>query len=214
MTGARCRLGRPPALSGAERTCRILAAAEAEFVRHGYSGATMERIAAGAGMSKRTLYRHFPDKLAVLSALLRAYDADPVMERLADPDPPGTPREILHPSLCEIAGFILGPGQIALSRLAIAEATTAPEVARLFYDNAIGNLSAAFARRLARLAATGAIRATDPERLGELLVGATLNRQVFRRLTHADEPRPLPAQIAARVDAVIALVAPGLGLPD
>lgn len=209
---ARCRTGRPPVLSCEERSCQILRAAEAVFARHGYSGATMERIATEAGMSKRTLYQHFGDKLAVLAALLRAYNANPVMESLQDPAPAGSPREILHRSLCAIAGFVLSPGQIALTRLAIAEATTTPEVARLFYANAMGGLNAALSRRLAWLAESGAIRCADPERLGEQLIGATLNRQVLRRLTHTEIGAPSADEIAGRVDDVLDLVAPAMGL--
>lgn len=212
MTEAKVRTGRPPVLSCEERTCLILRAAEAVFARHGYSGATMERIASEAGMSKRTLYQHFGDKLTVLAALLRAYDADPVMTCLTDPDPEGTPHQILHRSLTEIARHVLGPGQVALTRLAIAEATSTPEVARLFYENAMDGISAAFARRLARMAGRGQIRTADPERLGEILIGATLNRQVLHRLTHADTPPPEAADLAARVDAVLALTGPALGL--
>lgn len=216
MSGEDCKpkIGRPPVLSCEQRTCQILRAAEAVFVRHGYSGATMDRIACEAGMSKRTLYQHFADKLSVLAALLAAYNAGPVMDSLSDPDPAGPPRQILHRSLAGIVAFVLGPEQVALTRLAVAEAISTPEVSRLFYQNAMGGPSAAFARRLAHMAESGQIRCADPERLGAHLIGATLNRQLFRLLTHPGTPPPTAAEIDAQVDAVLALVAPALGLDD
>ncbi|WP_096787931.1 TetR/AcrR family transcriptional regulator [Rhodobacter sp. CZR27] len=216
MSGEDCKpkIGRPPVLSCEERTCQILRAAEAVFVQHGYSGATMDRIACAAGMSKRTLYQHFDDKLSVLAALLKAYNAGPLMESLNDPDPPGTPREILHRSITGIAHFVLGPEQTALTRLAVSEATATPEVARLFYQNAMGGPIAAFARRLGRMAERGQIRCDDPDRLGVHLIGATLNRQLFRLLTHPGAPPPSAEELESHVVAVLALVGPALGLAE
>ncbi|MGC9445444.1 TetR/AcrR family transcriptional regulator [Cereibacter johrii] len=214
MTEEKPKIGRPPVLSCAERTCQILRAAEQVFVCHGYSGTTMDRIACAAGMSKRTLYQHFPDKLAVLQGILRAYDAGPLMESLTDPDPPGSAREILHRSLVEILRFLLCPAQVALTRLAVSEATAAPEVARLFYDNAMGGLSAAFTRRIARLAAQGRIRCSDADWLGSSLVGGALNRQLLRRLTHPEAGPPDVADLERRVSALLDLVGPSLGFAE
>ncbi|MGP3698085.1 TetR/AcrR family transcriptional regulator [Rhodobacter sp. NSM] len=214
MTEEKPKIGRPPVLSCAERTCQILRAAEQVFVCHGYSGTTMDRIACAAGMSKRTLYQFFPDKLAVLVAILKAYDAGPLMAVLADPEPPGTAREILHRSLVEILRFLLSPAQVALTRLAVAEATVAPEVSRLFYGNAMGGLSAAFTRRIAALASEGRIRCNDPDWLGTTLIGAALNRQLFRRLTHAESAPPDETDLDRRVSALLDLVGPTLGLPE
>ena len=40
----------------------IITAATEVFVRHGYLGATTDEVAARAGVSKQTLYKHFADK--------------------------------------------------------------------------------------------------------------------------------------------------------
>ncbi len=125
------------------------------------------------------------------------------MESLTDPDPPGSAREILHRSLVEILRFLLCPAQVALTRLAVSEATAAPEVARLFYDNAMGGLSAAFTRRIAGLAAQGRIRCSDADWLGSSLVGCALNRQLLRRLTHPEAGPPDVAELERRVSALL-----------
>lgn len=49
---------------------RIVAAAGELFLAHGYSVVTMEQIAAAAAVSKRTLYKYFPAREAVLAHLL------------------------------------------------------------------------------------------------------------------------------------------------
>ena len=49
---------------------RILAAATAEFARHGLGGARVDRIAARAGANKRMLYYYFKDKEGLFLAAL------------------------------------------------------------------------------------------------------------------------------------------------
>lgn len=49
---------------------RITSTAGELFQAHGYGAVTMEQIAAGAEVSKRTLYKYFPAKEAVLAHLL------------------------------------------------------------------------------------------------------------------------------------------------
>lgn len=49
----------------------MLDAGIAELAEHGLAGASMEAIATRAEVSKRTLYKHFPSKEAVLEAVLQ-----------------------------------------------------------------------------------------------------------------------------------------------
>ena len=49
---------------------RILDAAQSRFFAHGFSRVTMDELAADLGMSKKTLYRHFPAKEALLEAVM------------------------------------------------------------------------------------------------------------------------------------------------
>src|SRR5215212_4289942 len=61
---------------------RLLAAAGAILARDGYTGLTMERVAAESGVAKTTLYRHWPAKAALCMDL---YLAEAGRE-LRDPD--------------------------------------------------------------------------------------------------------------------------------
>src|SRR5437016_3325040 len=49
----------------------IREAATTLFLRNGYLGTTMDEIAALAGVSKQTVYTHFPDKEGLFSDLIR-----------------------------------------------------------------------------------------------------------------------------------------------
>jgi AcrR family transcriptional regulator len=76
QTGAvSVRRGKSPARARATRDAKrteasILAAATAEFARHGLGGARVDRIAARAGSNKRMLYYYFGGKDALFLAVL------------------------------------------------------------------------------------------------------------------------------------------------
>ncbi|HXT00557.1 MAG TPA: TetR/AcrR family transcriptional regulator [Elusimicrobiota bacterium] len=64
----------PPSVtdeSSAEIRNRIVAAAQARFMAHGFSTVTMDDIARELGMSKKTLYEFFPGKKELLRATTR-----------------------------------------------------------------------------------------------------------------------------------------------
>src|SRR5262249_38735733 len=44
--------------------------AREQFLAHGFHGVTMDDLAEGLGMSKKTVYAHFPSKTALLEAML------------------------------------------------------------------------------------------------------------------------------------------------
>lgn len=53
-----------------ENECKILAAAEAEFARHGYKGASIQKIADHAGLPKANIHYYFRSKLKLYAAVL------------------------------------------------------------------------------------------------------------------------------------------------
>lgn len=71
-----CKARMPATLRDRARTrARILRAARAEFMRHGYSGARVERISRTGRSSDRMIYYYFGSKKALYLAVLEAvYD--------------------------------------------------------------------------------------------------------------------------------------------
>ena len=66
---------------------RILAAAEECFARYGFQKTSMEDIAREAGMSRTSVYRHFPDKAALFNEVAAARARiflDEIMRRTAE----------------------------------------------------------------------------------------------------------------------------------
>jgi AcrR family transcriptional regulator len=76
---------------------RVIAGARRYFFAHGFRGVTMDDLAEELGMSKKTLYAHFPSKMALLQAVMRdkiaSVEAD--LERLMAETGGGFP-ERLH----------------------------------------------------------------------------------------------------------------------
>ncbi|MDR3406557.1 MAG: TetR/AcrR family transcriptional regulator [Chthoniobacter sp.] len=72
------RKGRRPGTDAVRQ--RIVAGARRYFFSHGFRGVTMDDLAEELGMSKKTLYAHFPSKMAllqiVMSDKLSAVEAD------------------------------------------------------------------------------------------------------------------------------------------
>lgn len=108
----------------------ILAAAIEEFLAAGYDATSMDRIAARASVSKRTVYNHFPSKEALFAAILhRLWDASqdsmPLAYRANEP---------LHEQLLALLlrklRLMADDAFLALARVAIGAGIHSPERAR------------------------------------------------------------------------------------
>jgi AcrR family transcriptional regulator len=176
------RAGRPPTLLPEERKRLILSAAERTFLEAGYGAATMEEIARLAGMSKKTLYQHFPDKAAVFEAMFRAMPVLPDLplpETVADEDL----FEVLVTGLLHFGRFVLSTQQLTVTRLVIAETDRHPEVARLFGEICVDRGRRQITGFIAGLQAHGMLTAAgDPGSLSDLLFGATIATVQFDEL--------------------------------
>ena len=64
------RVGRPNAREAEQKHEAMLEAALEEFSRHGFHGASVRAIAERAGLSTRTLYNRYPDKVALFESCL------------------------------------------------------------------------------------------------------------------------------------------------
>jgi len=81
---------------------RIIANARRRFLAHGFRIITMDDLAADLGMSKKTLYAHFPNKVALLGAVLRdkLHDIDVDLGRIASGDVSSFPALLQELSAC------------------------------------------------------------------------------------------------------------------
>jgi len=78
-------------LPRAEREQRILDEAEREFDRHGFSGASVERIATASGITKALVYQYFDSKEGLYTACVergRALVFDTMKDAAGSVEPP------------------------------------------------------------------------------------------------------------------------------
>ena len=108
----------------------ILQAAIDEFRGNGFEATSMDRIAATAGVSKRTVYNHFPSKDALFAEiLLQLWEKSTALIDLAyRPDRPL--REQLLELLRQKLRMLDDANFIDLARVAIAETIHSPERAQ------------------------------------------------------------------------------------
>jgi len=108
----------------------ILDAAAAQFRANGFDASSMDKIALDAGVSKRTVYNHFPSKEDLFGATLIA-NFESAAAEIDTPYVPGAPLRAQLASLLERKLRVQGaPDFMGLARVAVAEAIHAPERAK------------------------------------------------------------------------------------
>jgi AcrR family transcriptional regulator len=132
------RGGRPTRQDAELLTERILDAATAHFLRDGYGAASLEAVAASAGVSKRTLYARFAGKAALLQVVV----ARLVGRWLPSFDAGLGQAQGLEATLLAAARVILAtalaPEALALHRLIVAEIGRFPELGQVMRDAGAG----------------------------------------------------------------------------
>jgi TetR/AcrR family transcriptional repressor of mexJK operon len=165
----------------------IMTAARRVFTREGYAGASVDAIAADAGVSKRTVYNHFPDKERLFLSVVRA-TLDSVAETLA-----GVLAETFSESgdlegeflalARRWARLFLREDAAALRRLIVAEGFRHPEIMVAWAEAGPLRASGQLAGLLRRLTERGVLDVPDPQRAAEqlalLITTPANNRSLF-----------------------------------
>jgi TetR/AcrR family transcriptional repressor of mexJK operon len=141
----------------------ILDAATAAFLNHGYA-ASVDDIAATAGVGKQTVYRHFGDKQALfLAALAAARQSDEKHPATAEASPADPARALTRMGE-QILAVALSPTVAALHRLTIAEIGKHPELNHHWADTATPYLDEELTGYLRRCHEAGVLDVPDPAR--------------------------------------------------
>lgn len=192
-----------PSLSrvrAARRQC-ILDSALQTFLRDGYHGATMDRVAEDACVSKQTLYNYFADKEELFIALIEERKTErihatlgPALAEIAAGDVEGGLRAAAQALLCNAADADLA----ALFRLVMELAVGMPELtARLrerIRDRVFLPTFNLVREALDRAAAAGAVRCVDTEVTARAFFGAIATSTLLHSLLLAEQPDPLPPE--------------------
>jgi AcrR family transcriptional regulator len=165
------RVGRPRRGTEAERNDTLIASATQVFLRDGYGGSSIDKVASEAGVSTRTIYERFKNKADLLGAVItRLVERD--MAAILDPAELDRlePRQALTAIAQTITGRACLPDAAALFRILAMEAQRFPELAAKMRTNAKGRLDHAVAGYLLGQVQRGALRLPDPDRAASLFL--------------------------------------------
>lgn len=174
----------------------ILLAAREVFLGHGYPGTTMDQVAALAGVSKVTVYKHFSDKNSLFTAVFTGAieEAEGASRSLVDhlgasADIPTDLRTFARQHVT----VVTQPHLIQMRRMIIAEAGRFPELARAWHRTGPERGHASLAAQIERLAHRGLLRVADPllaaQLLNYLILSVPVNEAMF---TGRDKPFSRP----------------------
>ncbi len=174
----------------------ILAAALEELGEIGFGAFTIESVASRAGVGKSTIYRYWPDRLALIA------DAFATLHEGGAPDlASGSPRDKLTRIIRHVAE-IAAASPFSTCLPAMIDAAERDPALRRFHHQ----FQAAARRPLIALIASGIASGDFPAELDAELAALALLGAIFFRRLMTDKPFD-PAQAGALIGTVIGAVA-------
>ena len=153
-----------------ERAKLILLAAEALFLKHGYSGTSLQMLIEQAGGSRRTIYAEFGNKEGLFKAVVKQKTSDMLLI-LSEPgdirDPKSSLIKVCHAFLTKI----LQPDMVALFKLMLNTLPHIPDLGDTFYQDSMVSGPEALASYLTRLNNAGIAKIDNPFDASQLLLG-------------------------------------------
>jgi TetR/AcrR family transcriptional regulator, regulator of autoinduction and epiphytic fitness len=149
-------------------------AALAELAERGWGGLTIEAVAARAGVARSTIYRHWPDKLALITDAMETLNRQPV------PRPEGeTPRMRVENILDHLARAVTN-SPVAAGLPALIEAAEHNPQVRELHHRYNAARRGALVEAIASGVEAGDFAATiDPELAAQALAGAIFYRRLM-----------------------------------
>ena len=173
----------------------------------------MDAIARDAGVSKATIYAHFPDKAVLFEELIKEECAKQWPNIAILDDEPGDVRAALIAVGRTYAEFLVSPKVLQTYRMVIAEAPRSPELGRAFYDGGPKRITDKLAAYLARAEAQGKLALGDPRLAARQFFSMLRCEHHLRALTGID-PEPTATEIARIVDGATEVFLRAYGRPQ
>lgn len=155
------------------RERQILDAALTVFAAQGYSGTTMDAVAAEAGVTKPTLYSYFPSKESLFQAMMLG-KRDLMLDVFAHPSRKGMVTDLLNFAWA-YAETVMRPDMLSLARLIIGEVSRFPEIGRAYQASGPDHLLRGIMRYLEDQRDAGRLVFDDAELAAQDLWGLILS---------------------------------------
>lgn len=160
----------------------IQEAGTAVFLERGYESASMDVIAAAAGVSKQTIYNHFRSKDELFKAIITDMTTTLMAPLSTWEAAKSTPERQLRSFARDFFTLMLRPSSLAFYRLIVAESARFPELGATIFAAGAGRLIRVLAEYLAWETKKGSLRVEDPERAAEMFLGMLSGRVQLRAL--------------------------------
>jgi AcrR family transcriptional regulator len=152
----------------------IIDAAMREFSDKGFSGASMDVIAAAAGLTKPTLYQYFPSKEELFNAMMTE-ERDEMLDVFQRPPTTAGMVGELHAFAWRYADIVMRPDMLSLARLIISEAQRFPDIGRAYQASGPDHVLRGMVDYLTRQRTLNRLSFDDAELAAEDLWGLILS---------------------------------------
>jgi AcrR family transcriptional regulator len=179
----------------------ILQGAVQVFLRLGYAGTSMDRVAAEARVSKQTIYSHFQDKEGLFKAIMERMTIRRFQAEFHTATLHGEPEVLLRQFAETYLNKIVNEDYLALFRVIFAESVRFPELAKLYGRTVVQQgrqLMSDYFRRHPELGFT------DPEAIAQIFVGSLVSYVIAQEIFYGKETIPLSRD--RLIDSLLALM--------
>lgn len=175
----RPKAGRPTRDQAQARDVAMLETALDHFLDLGFERTTIESIARSVGMTKRTLYARYPDKVALFRAAVGlAIDRFAVSQEQIE----ATERDDIEQTLMAFAWLrieqVMTPNGLKLQRIINTESHRFPKILAESYEVGAGPSVRFLASVLARETAAGRLAVLEPERAAVVFLSMVVSGPV------------------------------------
>lgn len=189
------------AFSQAKRK-QIVDGAMKAFLKYGYAGTSMNRVAEEAGVIKQTIYSHFADKESLFTAIIENLTLAHFRVEFGDDIPTEqTPEVALRKLASVFSGRQNDPSYIALMRTVIGESDRFPELARLYTRTVIKPGIQLLTRYLN---AHPELQIADTEAAARIFCGSLVSHILMQHILYGKEI--IPYEIDRSIEMLIMLL--------
>ena len=175
----------------------------------GFEGTSMDAVAAEAGVSKMTVYRHYGSKEALFAGVIAA-----LCERIVDDDLQlvfnQPPEQALRLFARKMIDIVFDQDTIELHRIVVAESRRFPKLGRLFYASGPHACIEALQRYFRDHSSDRQFKVTQPRQAAEQFL-ELLRGYDHLRIILGVQTTLAPAEIERRIDGAVRHV---LALPS
>jgi AcrR family transcriptional regulator len=167
----------PPRTSGHERQASLISAAASLFAAKGFTGTTTKQIAHAAGVSEALLFKHFPTKHALYSAILaEKAQYSGLREAVSEAANKQDDKQLFT----LLASYRIRPGtDPTLLRLLLFSALEGHEMSNMFFQQQYRTFHDLLAGYIQRRIADGVFRPVDPLLAARAFFGVIVHHRLL-----------------------------------